>query len=57
MLKKLLEFIGGKNPNIFNKKGKVQHNLGDKRWQAWEEKNKSNPEYNWKQHKGRASSK
>ncbi len=54
MLRKVLEFLGGKNPKIFNKKGEVQHDLGDEKWQAWDQKNRTNPEYNWRQHTGRS---
>ncbi len=57
MLKKILEFLGGHAPKIFNSKGEVQHDLGDKKWKDWDQKNRTNPEYNWKQHTGRSSGK
>ena len=55
MLRKILEFLGGKQPQIFNKKGEVQHDLPNKKWKDWDERNRNNPEYNWKQHTGRSS--
>ena len=55
MLKTLLGFIGGKAPKIFESTGEVRHDLGSKKWQAWDEKNRANPEYNWKHHTGRSS--
>ena len=55
MIQKILEFLGGKPPKIFNKEGEVQHELGEKRWREWKERNQDNPEYNWKQHAGRNS--
>lgn len=57
MLKKILGFLGGKNPDIFNEKGEVEHKTSDDRWQAWEQKMKSDPEYNWRQHSGRTQGK
>lgn len=57
MLKKILDFIGGKNPDIFNKRGQVEHHLGDKKWQEWDERMRANPEYNWKQHSGKSTPK
>lgn len=55
MVKAILGFLGGKPPKIFNSKGQVQHDLGKKKWQAWDEKNRANPEYNWRHHTGRSS--
>lgn len=55
MLKKILDFIGGKNPEIFDKKGRVEHQLGQKKWLDWDNRNKSNPEYDWKQHSGKST--
>lgn len=53
MLKTILGIIGGKQANIFNKKGKVEHNLGDKKWDAWKKRLAENPNYNWKKHSGK----
>ena len=53
MLNALLGFLFGKQTNIFNKKGRVQHNLGDKKWQAWDNRLKENPNYDWRKHTGK----
>lgn len=52
MLKSLLAIIGGKQTDIFNKKGRVQHDLGSKKWEAWNNRLKENPNYNFKNHTG-----
>lgn len=49
---KVLDFLFGKDPDIFNKAGKVQHKLPRSRWEAWEGRFKSNPNYNWRLHIG-----
>ena len=54
MLKTILGFIGGKSANIFNKNGRVEHDLGDKKWEDWNNRLKKNPKYNWRQHTGRS---
>lgn len=51
-MSKLLQFLFGKSPQIFNRKGRVEHDIGKTRWNQWTERfNK--PEYDFKQHKGR----
>ena len=52
MLKKILEFMGGKNPKIFNRKGQVEHDLGNERWSEWDAKIRTSPDYDWKRHTG-----
>lgn len=48
---KLLDFIFGKAPDIFDAKGGVLHKLPEERWQKWNDRFKKN-EYNWRDHKG-----
>lgn len=55
MLKSILEFIGGKSTNIFNKKGRVQHDLGNDKWDAWNKRLADDPNYDFKNHKGKAA--
>ena len=57
MLKSLLEFIGGKQANIFNKKGRVQHDLGSKKWEDWNNRLKENPDYDFRNHAGKETPK
>ena len=52
MLKAILGFIGGKQTNIFNKKGRVQHDLGDKKWEDWNNRLKADPDYDFRNHSG-----
>ena len=49
----ILDFLFGKSAKIFNKKGKVQHDLGEQKWQEWNNRLQEDPQYNWRQHKGR----
>ncbi len=53
MIKWLLGFLFGKQAEIFDKTGRVEHDLGSPHWQAWDDRLKSNPDYNWRDHKGR----
>lgn len=57
MLNGLLSFLFGKQTNIFNKTGRVEHDLGDQKWQDWNNRLKDNPNYNWKKHRGTDTSK
>ena len=52
MAKKIMNFIFGKFPQIFNKKGEISHDLGDESWDQWKNRYKTK-EYNWKNHSGR----
>jgi hypothetical protein len=49
---KFLDFLFGKDPDIFNTQGQIQHKLPKARWEAWEKRFKDNPQYNWRLHKG-----
>lgn len=51
MLNKVLDFIFGKAPDIFDAKGDVVHKLPPERWQQWNERFKKN-EFDWRKHKG-----
>ena len=55
MLKFILGVIFGKQTNIFNKKGRVEHDLGDKKWEDWNNRLKENSNYNWRNHTGKNS--
>ena len=52
VVKALLGFLFGKDPDIFDEKGRVQHKLPKEKWDAWHNRHKDNPEYNWRQHTG-----
>ena len=49
---KLLDFLFGKNPDIFDSNGEVRHKLPKNKWEAWKKKYFSDPSYNWKNHSG-----
>jgi hypothetical protein len=49
---KILDFLFGREPDIFNESGRVQHKLPKSRWDAWENRFRSNPHYNWRLHTG-----
>lgn len=49
---KLLDFIFGKSPDIFDSKGNVVHKLPPDKWQAWRDRFEKNPEYDWRAHRG-----
>ena len=50
---KLLDFLFGRKPSIFNKKGEVQHQLKKTAWSEWINKYKKSPEYDWRRHSGK----
>lgn len=52
MVEKLKNFLFGKKPPIFNKKGEVEHQLGTKRWSEWNDRYQHGAEYDWRQHDG-----
>lgn len=51
---KILQFLFGKSPEIFNKKGFVQHDLGKKKWTDWTDRFAKNPEYDFMKHRGQS---
>ncbi len=48
----LLDFFFGRDNLIFDIKGQAIHHLPKERWDAWQQRYSSNPEYNWKNHSG-----
>ncbi len=55
LLKKVGEFLFGKEPDIFDEHGNVMHKLPKKKWEAWYNRTKQDPEYNWRNHIGTTS--
>ena len=45
----LLDFLFGKDPQIFDEKGQVRHKFTDKKWQDWQNRFKD-ADYNWREH-------
>jgi hypothetical protein len=52
-LKTLGQFFFGKDPDIFDEKGKVRHQFPRTKWQAWQNRFKDNPDYDWHRHTGK----
>ena len=52
ILKPVLDFLFGKDPDIFDENGHVLHKHPRKKWEAWQNRLKLNPDYNWRQHTG-----
>lgn len=50
--KAVLDFLFGKEPEIFDDKGRVQHNFPQEKWDAWHQRTKMDPQYNWRNHSG-----
>jgi hypothetical protein len=50
--KTVLEFLFGKDPGIFDDKGRIQHKLPKKKWDDWNERLVKGAEYNWRNHEG-----
>lgn len=52
ILKKISDFLLGKEPDIFDDKGRVLHKLPKKKWDDWNNRIISGEEYNWREHTG-----
>ncbi len=49
---KILDFLFGKSPKIFDKNGRVNHDLKKKQWDDWNNRYLQGREYNWRNHTG-----
>lgn len=49
---KILDFLFGKSPKIFDKNGTVRHDLPKEKWEEWNKRYQQGQEYNWRNHKG-----
>jgi len=52
VLKKIGDFLFGKNPDIFDENGKVLHHHPKKKWDGWQNRFKTDQQYNWRNHVG-----
>jgi hypothetical protein len=48
----ILDFLFGKDPDIFDEKGQVRHRFTDQKWQEWQSRFKDS-EHNWREHAAR----
>ena len=46
------DFLFGKKPDIFDEQGRVLHKHPKKKWDAWQNKFKTDAGYNWRNHTG-----
>lgn len=54
----LVSFLFGKKPKIhFTKEGSVRHELPESKWQAWKDRFAQDPNFNWRNHDGKAGKK
>ncbi len=56
MFQWLLRFLFGRQTNIFNKKGRVKHDLGEQKWKDWDKRLSENPDYDFRNHTGKKRS-
>lgn len=52
MLSSIGDFLFGKSPDIFDKNGNVSHKMTKRTWDAWNNRIKMDPNYNWRNHTG-----
>ena len=52
MISKVLDFLFGKSPDIFDANGNVLHKLPPEKWKAWRERFEKKSEYDWRRHRG-----
>lgn len=52
LLKRLSEFMFGKDPDIFDDSGRVLHKLPKRKWDDWNNRIIKGAEYNWREHTG-----
>ncbi len=57
ILNKIAGFLFGKDPDIFDDKGNVMHKFPKKKWDAWQNRMKADPNLNWRNHRGMAGHK
>jgi len=52
MLQKVLDFLFGKAPDIFDADGNIVHKFPPEKWQQWNDRFQKNPNYDWHHHTG-----
>lgn len=50
IMKTILEFLGGKDPDIFDANGRVLHKFPEEKWKQWDDRFKGNSDYDWRKH-------
>lgn len=49
---KILDFLFGKGPNVFDPQGRIRHDLPKSKWEAWNNRYQLGSEFNWRNHVG-----
>jgi len=49
---KIMDFLFGKKPNIFDNSKDVRHELKTSTWQKWKNRYLHDTEYDWQRHQG-----
>jgi hypothetical protein len=50
ILKAIGDFLFGKDPKIFDERGRVRHSFPAEKWKQWNDRFRANPEYDWHKH-------
>lgn len=53
IFKAIGDFLFGKDPAIFDKRGRVRHTFPEQKWKAWDQRIRDSSEYDWRDHAGR----
>jgi hypothetical protein len=56
ILKAIGDFLFGKDPQIFDERGRVRHQFPATKWQLWDNRYKSSS-YDWRKHKAQERAK
>ncbi|MGE3683142.1 MAG: hypothetical protein AB7G93_15575 [Bdellovibrionales bacterium] len=51
-MNKLIGFLFGKRPDIFDAEGNIVHRLPPEKWKAWRARFEQSRDYDWRQHTG-----
>lgn len=54
---KILDVIGGKDPDIFDAYGRVRHKFTEQKWKAWDARIRKSADFDWRKHSGSDSQK
>jgi hypothetical protein len=46
----ILDFLFGKDANVFDENGRVRHQFPDKKWSDWNNRFQKNSDYDWRNH-------
>lgn len=50
IFKSIGDFLFGKDPDIFDEKGRVRHQFSEEKWRQWNDRLSASPDYDWRNH-------